>query len=144
MKGIVLVAAACLLWAIDTLIRYPLLGEGVTAERIVFSEHLFLLLIFIPVFIKRWDRFKKLELIDVFYFAMIGGLGSALGTIAFTKAFTLLNPTLVILLQKLQPVVAIVLARFILKEPIKKGFLLWAIICLIGGILIISSYALVN
>jgi drug/metabolite transporter (DMT)-like permease len=139
LKGISFVAAASLLWAIDTLIRYPLLGEGVTAERIVFSEHLFLLLFFVPVFISRWNTFKKLELVHIFYFSMIGGLGSALGTIAFTKAFTLLNPTLVILLQKLQPLVAIVLARLILNEPIKKGFILWAIICLIGGILISAN-----
>ena len=37
------------------------------------------------------------------------------------------------LLQKLQPVFAILLARMILKEKIKKGFALWAVIALIAG-----------
>jgi drug/metabolite transporter (DMT)-like permease len=45
---------------------------------------------------------------------------------------------MVILLQKLQPLVAILLSAIILKEQIQKQFLIWAFICLIGGLLISS------
>jgi drug/metabolite transporter (DMT)-like permease len=136
MKGIFLVIAACALWAIDTLIRYPLLGYGISAERIVFSEHLILTLVFIPVMISSWRKIWNAKVAHIFYFALIGGLGSAVSTLCFTKAFTIINPSLVILLQKLQPIVAIVLARIILKEPIYKTFLFWALLCLIGGVLV--------
>jgi drug/metabolite transporter (DMT)-like permease len=44
----------------------------------------------------------------------------------------------VILLQKLQPIVAISLAAIVLKEQIQKQFIIWAIICLIGGLLVSS------
>jgi drug/metabolite transporter (DMT)-like permease len=42
----------------------------------------------------------------------------------------------VILLQKFQPVVAILLAWLVLKEPIPKPFLFWGFVCLIGALLI--------
>ncbi len=136
MSGVFFVIAACLLWALDTLFRYPLLGEGISAERIVFHEHLLLTLIFLPVIYKNRDRIWKAQFNHIVYFAFIGGLGSAVGTLAFTKAFSLINPSLVILLQKLQPIVAILLARILLKEELKGKFMLWAIVCLIGGGLI--------
>jgi drug/metabolite transporter (DMT)-like permease len=50
----------------------------------------------------------------------------------------LINPSLVILLQKLQPIIAISLASVVLKETIKKEFMVWAIVCLIGSVLISS------
>ena len=136
MRGVFFVLLACMLWAIDTLIRYPLLWSGTTAERIVVTEHFFLFLVFLPFVLKNIRRFLGMRLIDLFYFAFIGGIGSALATLVFTKAFFLINPSLVILLQKLQPVVAIILARIILSEPIRKQFVVWAFVCLVGGLLI--------
>jgi len=136
MLGFFLILGACLLWALDTLIRYPLLGSGVDAFSIVFYEHLILSIIFVVVFFKALPKLWKSKKSHMFYFFMIGGVGSALATLAFTKAFTLLNPSLVILLQKFQPVVAIFLASIILKEKIEKNFIIWAFICLLGGIFI--------
>ncbi|PIK15346.1 EamA family transporter [Halobacteriovorax sp. JY17] len=136
MQGIFYILIACTLWAIDTLIRYPLLGEGVSASRIVFTEHLILTLFFIPLFVKKIKVFWQARVAYVFYFLIIGGLGSAIGTLAFTRAFSLINPSLVILLQKFQPIIAITLASIVLKEKMRKDFILWAIVCLIGGGLI--------
>ena len=124
------------MWAIDTLIRYPLLFGGKAAELIVFSEHAFLCLFFAPIAIKSWQKFWSAKVSHVFYFFVIGGLGSAIATLAFTKAFAMINPSLVILLQKLQPLVAISLAYVVLKERMKTQFFLWAILALCGGILI--------
>ena len=136
MSGVFFIIGACLLWAFDTLFRYPLLGQGISAEVIVFHEHLLLTLIFLPFLFKNKEKIWKAQVNHVVYFAFIGGLGSAVGTLAFTKAFTLINPSLVILLQKLQPLVAILLAKILLKEEIKGKFLFWAFFCLIGGALI--------
>lgn len=136
MKGIFLIMGASLIWAVDTLIRYPLLRAGISAERIVFTEHLLLTMCFIPVLYKGREKIWQAKISEAFYFLIIGGLGSAIATLAFTKAFTFINPSLVILLQKLQPIVAITLAWVFLKEPIHKKFLWWAALCLVGGIMI--------
>lgn len=139
MLGILFVILAGLLWAVDTLIRYPLLGQGISAGRIVFTEHLFLALIFLPMILRAYNEVWETKLSSFFYFFIIGVGGSAIGTLAFTKAFTLINPSLVILLQKLQPIIAIALARIVLGEKIKKEFLPWAFLCLVGGVLISSQ-----
>jgi len=136
LKGIFFVFAACLLWAVDTLIRYPLLGEGIPATKIVLTEHLILTGLFLWAAFKGREKIWSMQVGHISYFIVIGGLGSALGTLSFTKAFTMINPSLVILLQKLQPLVAISLARLVLKEKIKKEFILWAIPCLIGGMMV--------
>ncbi|MCF8059756.1 MAG: DMT family transporter [Bacteriovoracaceae bacterium] len=134
--GVFFIFLASLLWALDTLIRYPLIFGGLSATKLVFAEHLILSLGLSPVLYTMARSIKEISKKDLIHFAIIGGLGSALATLAFTKAFSLLNPSLVILLQKFQPLIAIVLAYKILGEPIKREFLGWALLCLIGGILI--------
>jgi len=136
MMGIFLIVLACCLWAIDTLIRYPLLANGVSAERIVFTEHILLVAVFLPLIMSKWKKIWSLQVSHLFYFFMIGGVGSAAATLAFTKAFALVNPSAVILLQKFQPIVAIIMARIVLQESLKREFLLWAGLCLVGGLMI--------
>jgi len=138
MAGTFLVILACLFWGMDTLIRYPLVYRGIHPIHIVFYEHCFLVLIFSLSLIQDFKRIGELKLSDIFSFLIVGGIGSAIATIAFTESFLYLNPSLVILLQKLQPVVAITLASFILKEKIQKEFVFWATVSLIGGLLVSS------
>ncbi|MGZ3788811.1 MAG: DMT family transporter [Bacteriovorax sp.] len=138
MLGILFVILAGLLWAVDTLIRYPLLSSGISAERIVFTEHLFLALIFLPLLFKHRKSIWQSKISSLFYFIVIGVFGSAIGTLCFTKAFVLINPSLVILLQKLQPIVSFSLASFFLGEKINRPFLIWAGVALLGGVLISS------
>lgn len=138
MGGIFLIILACLFWGMDTLIRYPLVERGINPITIVFYEHCLLALIFSLGLIPAIKRIGELKLSDVFSFLIIGGIGSAIATVAFTESFQYLNPSLVILLQKFQPVVAIILAALVLKEEIQKQFVIWAFICLIGGLLVSS------
>ena len=136
--GIFYVIFAGLLWAIDTLIRYPLLFSGISAERIVFTEHLFLVLLFLPILIRDRQVIWQTKISSVFYFIIIGVFGSAIGTLCFTKAFTMINPSLVILLQKLQPIISFTFASIFLGEKMNKLFLSWAAVALFGGLLISS------
>lgn len=138
MKGFLFIVAACALWALDTLIRYPLLFSGPTAQRIVFSEHLLLVLFLLPIGWKARATFWRAQVSHLFWFFIIGCLGSAYATLAFTHAFSLINPSLVILLQKLQPVVAIALAHIILGERVNVSFIFWAACALFGAFLISS------
>ncbi len=136
MGGFLLVLLACAFWALDTLIRYPLIQSGMNAITIVFYEHLLLTIIFSIVFFKSLKKIWNAKTNHYFYFFIVGGIGSALATVAFTRAFVFLNPSLVILLQKFQPIVAILLARWVLKEQVKREFIFWAVICLAGALLI--------
>jgi drug/metabolite transporter (DMT)-like permease len=138
MVGTLLVILACLLWGMDTLIRYPLVERGIDPVTIVFYEHCILVLLFSSGLLMHIKRIGELKLADVFSFLVVGGVGSAIATVAFTNSFQFLNPSLVILLQKLQPVVAIILAALVLKEQIQKQFIVWAGVCLIGGLLVSS------
>lgn len=137
MSGMLFIFTACTLWAVDTLIRYPLLNSGVSATQIVVIEHLFLcltLLIWHARSLKGvWTRLRP----HGWALLLIGGLGSALGTLAFTQAFSHINPTLVILLQKLQPIVAITAASVVLGERWKPAFPALALLAIIGSLLMI-------
>lgn len=135
MLGLGLIFLACLTWALDTLIRYPMLGK-LGAQSIVMFEHLVLTLIFFPMLWRAKSRLADLKIGAIFNFLIIGAMGSALATLAFTEAFRMISPSMVILLQKFQPLVAIVLARIVLKERLSKAFILWALLCLIGGVLL--------
>ena len=137
MAGIIFIFFACLLWAADTLIRYPLLFGGSSAQQIVLFEHLFLVTVIVGIFISQRRKIKFLRHQTLFPFIVIGIFGSALGTLAFTEAFFLANPTVVIILQKLQPVIAVTLASLLLKEKINPRFFLWLALALLGSFLLI-------
>lgn len=134
MSGILFICIACFTWSLDTLIRYPLLGKGHSAAQIILFEHLFLGLLFIPSIIKLLKKLLISNKKILFSFFIIGGVGSCLSTLAFTKAFGLINPSLVILLQKLQPVVAITFSSIFLQEKVNSKFIFWATICILGGL----------
>lgn len=132
-----MLAAFC--WAVDTLFRYPLMGEGLAPLQIVFLEHVILCLFFLPVLLKSFRKIGRMSLAELFYFFIIGFFASGIGTLTFTKAMGLINPSLVIILQKFQPVIAIGLARLILKEKTEGAFWRWTILCLVGAMCISSN-----
>lgn len=136
MKGFSLIILAAFLWALDSLIRYPLLQDGVPAAVLVFYEHVILCLVFTPYFLKNFNRVRATQLEDLFYFIILGVGGSAIATLCFTKAFLYINPSLVILIQKFQPILAVLLARLILGETIRKEFVFWAGLAIAGVFLI--------
>lgn len=138
MTGIFLIFSACLLWALDTLIRYPLLFSGLSPWSIVWFEHLLLVLMML-YWVRPLCRRQRWNGSVLLAFLVVGGLGSAISTVAFTQAFSLINPSVVILIQKLQPLVAVSLAAVLLKERIDRQFLFWLAVCLAGSLLIAAS-----
>lgn len=138
MTGILMIMFATFLWALDTLIRYPLLAQGYGTLEIVLIENLILFLIALPFLWRARMKFLSLNKTQWLAFIVIGGLGSAIGNLAFTHAFSVLNPSLVILLQKLQPVVAALLAFLLLKERLGPWFLGALGMCIGGSTLMIA------
>jgi len=137
--GPIFIILACLFWAFDTLIRYPMIGRGVSAIDIVFFEHLVLIVPSLLVLKIRKFAWGKLNKMDIFSLLVIGGGGSAAATYFFTKSFLMLNPSVVIVLQKFQPVVAIFLTKYVLDEKLDRKFLAWATIALLGAFLLSFS-----
>jgi drug/metabolite transporter (DMT)-like permease len=139
MTGTFYIMIACLTWALDTLIRYPLLAKGYSTLNIVLFEHLILVAITMPILWRHRSALRSLSALSMGSLFFIGGIGSAVGTLAFTQAFHYLNPTVVILLQKLQPIVAILGAYWLLKESIQRYFLHWAVVIIGGSVLMMWS-----
>src|SRR3989344_1819862 len=130
-----LVTIAALLWAVDAPFRKYLTG-GLSSTTIVLMEHL-VIAVLVLVFLWRYlPELKNLNKKDWLAVLFIGFGGSALATVFFTQSFHYVNPSVSILLQKVQPLFAILLAVIVLKEKLSSKFWLWAIIAIIGAYLV--------
>lgn len=126
----VFVAAA--LWATDAPFRTHL-TQTLNSNFIVLAEHAVSCLIAIPILLFNWGDVRKLSLREWVAVLAIAIGGSALAAIAFTESFHYVNPSVSILLQKVQPLIAISLAVGLLGEKLHKNFWLWAGIALVGA-----------
>ncbi|MEQ1722519.1 MAG: EamA family transporter, partial [Pseudobdellovibrio sp.] len=88
--GFLFIVLGTLMWSLDTLIRYPLLAS-VQASTLVFVEHAVLITIFGAIILIKRNSLsefrKKLNANSISAFLIIGVIGSAVSTLAFTKAF---------------------------------------------------------
>ncbi len=133
--GPVLVFLAAILWATDAPFRAHL-TEGLSSNFIVFAEHFVDVLIALPILWWMRSDLKKLSRKEWGAILLIAIGGSALASIAFTQAFHYVNPSVAILLQKIQPLIAIVLAGVFLGERMHRNFWIWAAVALCGTYLI--------
>ena len=128
---------AALLWSLDGLLRQEL--YHISPFVIVALEHSIGALIFLPFLFKSIPKIKKLGQrgwISIFWISICGGV---LGTYFYTKALSFINYidlSVVVLIQKLQPLFAISLAGVILKEKLSKRFMFLAVIAMFGGYLV--------
>lgn len=130
-----LVVIAALLWAVDAPFR-KFLTADLPSVTIVLMEHL---VIAVLVFVFLWKSLGELRGLSAkewLAVAFIAFGGSALATVFFTQSFHYVNPSVAILLQKVQPFIAILLAVVVLKEKLSPRFWLWAVIGIFGAYLI--------
>jgi drug/metabolite transporter (DMT)-like permease len=131
------VIAAAFLWSLDGLLRQQLFS--VSSFLIITLEHTLGTILFLPFLIKGWNNIKKLDQRGWGSIMWISICGGILGTFFYTKALSYINYidlSVVVLLQKFQPIFAIILAAVILKEKLSNRFLLLAVTALIGGYLV--------
>jgi len=133
--GPYLIFFAAMLWATDAPFRVHLTKE-LSSNFIVLGEHFVDVLCVLPLLIMGFSEIKKLSYKEWIAVVVIAVGGSALASVAFTQAFHYVNPSVAILLQKLQPLIAIGLAASILGERVNKYFWLWAVAALVGAYII--------
>lgn len=127
--GPALVFAAAALWATDAPFRTHL-TQGLDSNFIVLGEHIVSCLIAIPILFFNWGNLRQISAREWLAILFIGVFGSALAAVAFTESFHYVNPSVSIVLQKIQPLIAIALAWWILGERMHKNFWLWTFVAL--------------
>ncbi|MCG7407246.1 DMT family transporter [Paenibacillus sp. ACRRX] len=138
--GVWLVAMGAALWGIGPLFRVLLL-ELLTSSQIVLIEHLILFVFAAPVLWLHRHELKGCSWRHLFALLFISWGGSVFATIMFTDAFAQGNPNGVLLLQKLQPIFAVLLARILLKESLPKGFSSLLLLAVIGTYLLTFGWS---
>lgn len=120
-----LIVLAAVLWGSDLLLRPMALSAGWSPACVVLGEHLALCVLFAPVLWRERRVLARLERRQWAALLFVAWGGSALATWLYTKAFTLDFPhaLTVVLLQKTQPLVAILLAGWLLGE--RRTWLFW-------------------
>lgn len=140
----VIIAAS--FWGIDSILLRPHLYT-LPVPFVVFLESIIVATLLTPLLIKKNSELKNLKRKDILAFLGVALFGGAIGTMAITKALfyvDFVNLSIVVLLQKLQPVFAIILAALILKEKLPSGFFKWAALAILGAILMTFGLTLPN
>lgn len=138
------VSLAAMLWGFDGIVFTPRL-YNLQVTYVVFILHLFPFLLMNIFFYREYRKLTQLSANDLLFFFLIALFGGALGTISIVKALFLMNfnkLSIVVLLQKLQPIFAILLAVVLLKEKLGKRFVLWATIAIVSGYVLTFEFKL--
>ncbi|MEK7509842.1 MAG: DMT family transporter [Patescibacteria group bacterium] len=142
--GPLFIFIAALLWALDGILRRSL--YSLPASTIVFYEHLIGAIILLPFLWRAWGR-ETLTRKEWGVVAGVALLSGVLGTLFFTAALLKVNfiPfSVVILLQKLQPIFAVAAAAIVLKEHVTKSYLGWAALALVAGYFVTFPYGIIS
>ena len=134
------IIGAATMWSLDgTLIR-PNFYEF-PAMNIVFLEHMLGALLLSPFLFWGWDKVKNLSHKTFWSLLWVSFFGGFLGTLMITEAYfaafrgeTTLST--VIILQKLQPFFALLLAGIFLREKLSAWFYSWATLAIFSGYMI--------
>lgn len=142
--GPLLIFIAAILWGLDGVLRRSL--YTLPPISIVFFEHLIGLILIAPFLIRAWQR-EKLEKKEWAALSVVALFSGVLGTLFFTAALLKVNfiPfSVVFLIQKLQPIFALAMADFVLKERVSQKYLSWAALALAAGYFVTFPMGQVN
>jgi drug/metabolite transporter (DMT)-like permease len=120
------------MWGTDGLLRQPLAGQ-LPAATVVFWEHLLIVVVLLPFVPSAVRAFRAASGRERVALILIGAGASAVATALFTQAFRYGDPVTPLVLQKLQPVIAVVAAALLLGERMRRGYWLFAVPALAGA-----------
>lgn len=134
--GVVLVSVAATMWGLDGLIRKPL-SSTTSAATIVFGEHVVLVACTITLLAPALVSLRRAGIRYLVAGVVVGAGASATATILFTQALFHGDFITVIVLQKAQPLVAVLGAWLVLGEQPRRGFA-WFLLPALAGIWLIA------
>jgi drug/metabolite transporter (DMT)-like permease len=139
--AVVLVALGAMLWGTDALFRAPLLrhlssDRLIQSTQLVLAEHVILVVASLPLLWLARHQIRRLTGRQWIAIVAIGVGASALATVLFTLSFGYGHFIETLLLQKTQPLIAILLASLWLRERMAPAA--WALVpvALVGAYLI--------
>lgn len=135
--GVFFIIFASILWSFDGLLRRNLYSLPPTV--VVFYEHLIGFLILLPFVLPELAKLKQLKIKDLLPFIWVAFFSGMLGTVLYTAALgqvNYINYSVVVLLQQLEPFVAITFAAVFLKEKVTKAYIKWALLAIISAYLL--------
>jgi len=130
-----LVGLGAALWGTESAWRIPL-NELFDAKVIVFWEHVFILIMFLPILISHMKEIPKVNARTWGYMLFSGFAGSAVGTVFFTLALKYGNPTVVNVILNIQPVISTVGAFLLFGDRLARRFFFYAGVAIIAGIFV--------
>ena len=144
--GSLAIGISAVLWGFDGAVLTPRL-YNLDVIFVVFIVHLLPFLVMNIFMFREYRKILSMERKDIIIFLLISLFGGAIGTLAIVNALFLMDfnhLSVVILLQKLQPVFAILLATTFLHEKLRKNFFYWAGLAVVGGYFLTFGFALPN
>src|SRR5881396_1680832 len=130
-----LVGLGAALWGTESAWRIPL-NELFDAKVIVFWEHVFILIMFLPILVSHLYEIPKVNARTWGYMLFSGFAGSAVGTIFFTLALKYGNPTVVNVILNIQPVISTIGAFLLFGDYLRPRFFFYAGVAIIAGIFV--------
>ncbi len=133
--GAVAVCASAVMWGFDGVVLTPNL-YNLKVDYVVFILHLIPFVFMSVVLNKQFRHLATFSRSDFLFLFLVALFGGAIGTLAIVKALFLVEfkkLTIVVLLQKLQPIFAIALAALLLGEKPRRGFYAWAALAILSG-----------
>ncbi len=127
-----LVILGASMWGLETLWRVRL-NAKFDPDILVFHEHWMGLVLTLPFLVRGAGALRGVSRKAMVSMVASGVLGSALGTVCFTAALTLLNASLANLLLNVQPVISVLVSWFWLRERPLPRFYPWAAVALACG-----------
>jgi drug/metabolite transporter (DMT)-like permease len=130
-----LVGLGAALWGTESAWRIPL-NELFDAKVIVFWEHVFILIMFLPILIPSVREIPKIRAHTWGFLLFSGFAGSAVGTIFFTLALKYGNPTVVNVVLNIQPVISTIGAFLLFGDRLAHRFFFYAATAVVAGIFV--------
>jgi DME family drug/metabolite transporter len=129
--GVVLIAVAAAMWGTDPILRKPL-GHTTTSTTIVFGEHVILVVLTLPLLVPALRALYKAGPRYIAAAIAIGAGASALATILFTEALFHGDFVTPVVIQKVQPLIAVLGAAVVLGERPRPRFAWFLLPALLG------------
>jgi len=129
--------SASILWGLEPVIVKLFLLENLTATTIVFYKFLFCCLALLPFNLPILSELKSLTRGQWLRILAMSLVGSLFGNYVYTAAFRYVNIGIVMLFEKMQPVMVIVLSMAFLKREFRFAEIVWVLVAVISSFFVV-------